>query len=890
MSSNVKLGIQLKLDGSGQFVGEVTAAEHVVKRFGQATARSLDDASAATARLGDSLGRVGQLAAGAFAALQLGQGLGDVLRLADAYASLEARLRVASAGFGNAAQAQEAIFRIANAARVDVASLAETYGQLARGAGEAGVTQQRLVGITETLAKAVALSGGSAESARAALTQLSQGLASGTLRGEELNSVLEQTPVVARAIADGLGLPIGALREYAAQGKLTADQVLQALERSKDRIEQQFTELPQTIGGALTQLRNNLLQTVGDIDKASQSSSLVADVIGVAASNTNLLAAAGAALAAAGIAGTLAGIATSARAASLAIALAGAAANPFVGIPVLLATAGAAWWTYSSSVEGAEQRATKAAQDGATDQIAALNAVLQKLRERNAAAAAPAAESLLPGQREMQQAGAAYAQLFGEFQRAQERGDPQAVVVEFGKRVGRAWAVYSQIVSEGTRATGDEVGRRFDEFSKRYRSSSDKAADEIAEANRLFRGKVDDKALDALIDRMRSGNKSAPAPRTAAARLDPQEAAGADLARRLAGQIVQLEEEARARTEGTAAVLRQQAAYAGLTDTLGPYIDRISELRQANQLQSDQDEFMRGLGDRAGKIQEETLAREQGVGALLRQRAALLGLSDASEAYIQLVEQSIEVERERAALDDRRQFMVGLSEQVRALADERTERELGIGAVLRQRAALLGLSDVSEQYIQIIERGADEARMKKTWDDISSGLTDSLFRAAESGKSIFVALRDSIKGMFNNLVLKPFLETGFKAGFDWLSTAAKAFLFAADGAAFGPGGQITAFANGGVVTRPTAFRFSGGTGLMGEAGPEAIMPLRRGPDGKLGVMAQGGGGGVVVNQSFTFHGATSRSEAYQIVKAAEQQTLATLRDANRRGNDAILGR
>ena len=65
------------------------------------------------------------------------------------------------------------------------------------------------------------------------------------------------------------------------------------------------------------------------------------------------------------------------------------------------------------------------------------------------------------------------------------------------------------------------------------------------------------------------------------------------------------------------------------------------------------------------------------------------------------------------------------------------------------------------------------------------------------------------------------------------------------------GGRPTAFAKGGVVAGPTTFPMRGGTGLMGEAGPEAIMPLSRGPDGSLGVRAQGGGGGVSVTMNIT---------------------------------------
>jgi lambda family phage tail tape measure protein len=69
----------------------------------------------------------------------------------------------------------------------------------------------------------------------------------------------------------------------------------------------------------------------------------------------------------------------------------------------------------------------------------------------------------------------------------------------------------------------------------------------------------------------------------------------------------------------------------------------------------------------------------------------------------------------------------------------------------------------------------------------------------------------------------------------------------AKGGVFSRGGEVTKFANGGVVSGPTAFPMVNGTGLMGEAGPEAIMPLSRGPGGKLGVMASGGGSPGVVN-------------------------------------------
>ena len=100
-----------------------------------------------------------------------------------------------------------------------------------------------------------------------------------------------------------------------------------------------------------------------------------------------------------------------------------------------------------------------------------------------------------------------------------------------------------------------------------------------------------------------------------------------------------------------------------------------------------------------------------------------------------------------------------------------------------------------------------------------------------------------------------------------------------DGAAFSSG-RVKAFAKGGVVTGPTAFPMRGATGLMGEAGPEAIMPLTRGPDGKLGVAARGGPGGaaVVVN---------IQTPDVQGFQRSRGQVAAQLARAVRRGQSSL---
>jgi len=128
---------------------------------------------------------------------------------------------------------------------------------------------------------------------------------------------------------------------------------------------------------------------------------------------------------------------------------------------------------------------------------------------------------------------------------------------------------------------------------------------------------------------------------------------------------------------------------------------------------------------------------------------------------------------------------------------------------------------------------------------LSSSLRTAFDRAVFGGEKLSDVFRDlasSVAGKALDAALKP-VTSGLSDAFTGVlgglgSSLASGFAFA-DGAAFSSG-RVRAFARGGVVTGPTSFPMRGGTGLMGEAGPEAIMPLTRGPDGKLGVAARGG--------------------------------------------------
>src|SRR5690606_17759855 len=104
--------------------------------------------------------------------------------------------------------------------------------------------------------------GSSASEANSSVRQFSQAMASGVLRGDEFNSIMENSPRLARALADGLNVPVGALRKMAEEGELTSDRVVAAIESQSEVIEREFQKVPLTVSRATQKVRNALLKLV----------------------------------------------------------------------------------------------------------------------------------------------------------------------------------------------------------------------------------------------------------------------------------------------------------------------------------------------------------------------------------------------------------------------------------------------------------------------------------------------------------------------------------------------------------------------------------------------------------------------------------------------------
>jgi tape measure domain-containing protein len=253
--------------------------------------------------------------------------LSGLQRAADAWTNLENRLKLVTNSQEELTRATADVFRIAQETAQPLESTATVYQRFAQNADRLGLSMEAVSSITSTVAKAIAISGGSAESANAALVQFGQALASGMLRGEEFNSVSEQAPALLMAIANGLETDIGQLRKMAAEGELTADKIVTALQRAKSGVDEQFGTRTQTIAQGMTQVGSAFQKLVGEISKSGGFGAAAADTLAAfakgmegLAGNAEILAAG--ALAAVSAALARLGVASTRAAISLALATA----------------------------------------------------------------------------------------------------------------------------------------------------------------------------------------------------------------------------------------------------------------------------------------------------------------------------------------------------------------------------------------------------------------------------------------------------------------------------------------------------------------------------------------------------------------------------------------
>ena len=259
--------------------------------------RALSDLTAGFA----SAGRAAAAATAAFAT-------GKIVQIADEWNSVNARLKQASSSADDFAASQRQLMEISQRTGTAFSDNANLFSRAAASMREYGYSSDEVLKITEAVSTGLKLSGANTQEASSVITQFSQALAQGVLRGEEFNAVNEAGDRVIRALAAGMGVARKDLKAMADQGMLTADKVVPALISQLGTMRGEFEAMPQTVSAATTKVENAFMAWVGGANEATGATSALVAVLNTVSDNIDTVATAAGALAAIGGARYLGGM------------------------------------------------------------------------------------------------------------------------------------------------------------------------------------------------------------------------------------------------------------------------------------------------------------------------------------------------------------------------------------------------------------------------------------------------------------------------------------------------------------------------------------------------------------------------------------------------------
>lgn len=198
---------------------------------------------------------------------------------ADNMSQLNARIERLTGSATTASQTMQNLIHISSATGGSLQDTAKLWETLSTALRDTGATNGQIIQLTETLQKIGRIGGSSTEEMANALRQFGQSISSGTVRAEEFNSILEQMPELARQIAAGMGVSIGELRQLMLDGKLTAEDALNAIQKQTGSVSAEFEKLPRTLSQANTALTNSFLSMIDSVNQATGASTGLVAVI-----------------------------------------------------------------------------------------------------------------------------------------------------------------------------------------------------------------------------------------------------------------------------------------------------------------------------------------------------------------------------------------------------------------------------------------------------------------------------------------------------------------------------------------------------------------------------------------------------------------------------------
>ncbi|HDC0814035.1 TPA: phage tail tape measure protein [Escherichia coli] len=1013
----------IKISANSQsFQSEIQRASRMGSEYyrtlqngGRQAAAAARDQRRALAELNSQLTEIRGSAVGMAGAFAGAFATGHLISLADEWSSVNARLKQASQSSDEFSSSQKVLMDISQRTGTAFSDNAALFARSAASMREYGYSADDVLKVTEAISTGLKISGASTAEAGSVITQFSQALAQGVLRGEEFNSVNESGDRIVRALAAGMGVARKDLKAMADDGQLTADKVVPALISQLEVLRDEYAAMPETVSDGITKVENAFMAWVGGANEASGVTKTLSGVLnGVAGQIDNVATAVGA-LVAVGVARYFGNMASGAMSATAGLVTAARnevalAEAQFRGTQIATARARAAVYRAQQAVaaaRGTEMQIAAEARLAATQErlnrnIAARSAAQNALNSTTAVGSRLMSGALglvggVPGL--VMLGAAAWYTLYQNQEQARESARQYALTIYEIAHKTPSMSLPEASDNEGrTRAALTEQNRLIDEQASRVKSLQEKAQSiqdvlagledrrvalirqQAAEQNKVYQSMLVMNGQHTEFNRLlglgnellqqRQGLVNVPLRLPQATLDDKQQSALTKTERELALSRLKGEEKERARL-----------GYAA--DDLGFVGDSYQEARQryiSNALEAWRNNEANKPKSRGGK--SETEKAEDSFSRLLKQQKAQLALAGQNTELAKLKYQTAqgelktltEIQKQEllrnAALIDQQKIREQLRSREETLKNENAAARasndaelLGYGQGERARERMRELQqirdsfrqkdadlqsqyqtgDISEDFYRqalaqnaqyLSERLKDQETFyaesdaqRADWQKgLQEGFSNWVDNASDYASQAAQLATEGISGMVNNItemlngnkvewrswassvlqeiskvLMNAAIVNGIKTaangmsgagGFlgsigDWLGGA----VANAKGGVY-TSANLSAYSNS-IVDTPTYFAFAKGAGLMGEAGPEAIMPLTRAADGSLGVRAVGsmnGSAGLVYSpvyhiaiQNDGTNGQIGPEAAGSLVQLIDQRVQAVMLSMRRDG-------
>lgn len=897
------LGQALQAGGGGGLQGGLTSAASLMGRF----SGSLGPVGGALLGITGGVAALGAAFMGVVTATASVQ---------DRFALLEGRLKNVYGSATTAKQVFADLTALSYKNAVSVDQTAESFLRLARNNEAIGLTRKRMVELTDAVQMLGRVSGASTGELASGMLQFSQALASGRLNGDELRSIMENMPALAKAIAQGLGVSVGQIRAMGAAGELTGDKITKAILNQLPAIRKEFEGLPQTTEQAFTRVGIAWDTMLGNMGQKLNSSSIMQYFASGVERVINKM-------------------------------------NDFVRDETPEEARRRIYQNRRAGGTRYEQRLSKAEADdqlyGIYEQsrfAGMLNESATAKEERNAlrspyVASQPIIEEIDPARKRVQELKNNIASLqtvLDNFKKSRAGTfEPQeieninrynAYISQLKKQLEDALPAFEKFKKATNDSIADAIkygyqGAGFGADVRKLTGTIDANGNVVSEGaavgavtqKRIFDTNAETDALNKQIEAQQKRiaaigqGKAAEREAEASAKAleyqyrtfglvigaDAKAAVDAYKAALLGLSTVQdmaAAKQAMLNAQIDLAAAKAGAAAAAAGGGAGAVAEAQRNARRAGQLATADDP-----ASMAVRFAAEDIDRRTGEAAQLRtvrtsaamQRRIAGGMSPAdarraaqeqearqfSEGFssgaareVAYQEKLTELRARDAAnarkqMDDRQQALslveketqltkTGSLEERVALARAREMNAIRQEGVILSQDELNARLQIAESEVRAqdnLQKAQDKAqRYKQMWDEIGQSVANSLdtaFSKLLDGQK--VKLKDFLKDMMKDIamiLLKAQITGPLASGIGNLgsnfSLGGGSVSVAPSQSAFGnvfSGGHLQMYAAGGIVASPTLFPMARGAGLMGEAGPEAVLPLKRGTDGRLGVAA-----------------------------------------------------